>query len=119
VILWIVLGYLTAALLAFRFWSMPQERKTYLERHRDWRVRYDRGHAYLSSKPSPAVYTIIAIGLALGWPGPAFYRLLWPRGIDYKVEKEKLKAQAKKAAEDAVKEAERIAKEYGLRNPRD
>lgn len=116
---WIILGYLGAALLTFRFWSMPKERKIYLDSYKEWKIRYDRGHAYLSGKPSQFVFVIIAIGLALGWPGPALYRLLWPKGIDAKAKKEELKAKVRAEFEASVKEAERIAREYGLRNPKD
>lgn len=115
---WIILGYLGAALLTFRFWSMPKWRAKYLKARKRWDECIDSGR-YAGEKPLFPAFVAIAIGVALAWPGPALYRLLWPKGIDYKFEKEKIKAQAKKAAEDALKEAERIAKEYGLRNPKD
>ena len=118
-ILWIILGYLGAALFTFRFWSMPKERKIYLDKHKEWQVRYDRGHTYLNSEPHFLVFLTIAILLALTWPVPALYKLLWPKGIDYKIEKEKLKEKLKADAEAAVKEAERIAREFGLNNPKD
>ena len=116
---WIILGYLGAALLTFRFWSMPKYRKKYLEAYNDWKVRYSRGHAYLGGRPDLFPRVVLAIVLALGWPGPALYKLLWPKGIDYKIEKEKLKQKIKQEHEAAVKEAERIAREFGLSNPKD
>ncbi len=112
-ILWIVLGYLGAALLAFRFWSMPTQRTVYLKDLARWK----NYNGYSSMKPWYPSYVLLAVGAALGWPAPALYRLLWPKGIDAKAKKEEMKAKVKEEFDSAVKEAERIAKEFGLKNP--
>ena len=119
---WIVmatLGYLAGALLLFRFWSMPKYRKKFLERYQAWQKEYSRGYGGRYSMPKLVSHVAVAVGLALAWPGFALYRTLWPKGIDYKFEKEKLKEKIKQEREAAVKEAERIAKEFGLNNPKD
>jgi hypothetical protein len=113
-----MMGYLAGLVAVVRFKAVPEGRRSWLEDMKKWEEKKRHTYSKLSSeKPMLALSVIAVIGWSLFWPLWALYRILWPRGVDSKLNKEKLKAAAEAAAAEAVEEAERVAKLFGLRNP--
>jgi hypothetical protein len=120
---WILIIWAMGAFVVLRWGSVPAmvnaRKRAVAEWERKWPDRYDRAH-YAAAKTKPAhlwIYLMIAVLIGMCWPFLALYKLIWPRGIDYKAKKEARLKQEAEEEEARIREAERVLREFNLRNP--
>ena len=110
---WILVIWGVGTFIVMRWGSVPAMLQMYKDN-----VAKREVYAPYKEPPMPLpFYIFVAVVIAVSWPLLALYKLIWPRGIDYKAKKEaRLKQEAEEEAA-RIKEAERVAREFGLKNP--